>query len=147
MAADPVTEVIATDTAPATEPLVWRDVREQFAGERWYWLATGGPDGRPHVRPVLAVSIGDLIVSTTSPSARKGRDLEGRADCSITARAAAMDIVVEGTASWIEDDDLLQTIAAAYDTKYGWPVTSLPTECSMHRTAHQPPAHRRTGLT
>lgn len=35
----------------------------------------------------------------------------------------AIDIVVEGAASWVDDRNLLEQIATAYDSKYGWPVT------------------------
>lgn len=115
--------VIATDAEPGTEPLSWDEVRQRLAGERWYWLGTAGPAQRPHVRPVLAVWLGDKVYSTTSPGAAKGRNLQLHPECSLAARAAAMDIVVEGPASWVGDRHLLENIASAYDSKYGWPVT------------------------
>ena len=115
--------VITTDAPRGTEPLPWDEVRRRFDAERWYWLATAGADGRPHVRPVLAVWLGDRVYSTTSPDARKGRNLESRPECSLSARAPAIDIVVEGTASWVDDRDALEQVAAVYDAKYGWPVT------------------------
>jgi hypothetical protein len=122
-AADAQPSVIATDAEPGTEPLSWDEVRQRFDAERWYWVATTRPDGQPHVRPVLAVWVGDKAYSTTSPAAVKGRNLALRPGCSLTARAPAIDIVVEGDTSWVEDRQLLERIAAAYDTKYGWPVT------------------------
>jgi uncharacterized pyridoxamine 5'-phosphate oxidase family protein len=115
--------VIASDAEPGTEPLSWEEVRQRFDAERWYWVATTGPDGQPHVRPVLAVWVHDKIYSTTSPGARKGRNLRARRECSIAARAPAIDIVVEGAASWVDDRNLLEQIATVYDSKYGWPVT------------------------
>jgi hypothetical protein len=115
--------VIATPAEPGTEPLAWEEVRQRYSAERWYWLATVGRDGRPHVRPVLAVCLQDKIYSTTSPAARKGRDLESYPECSLAARAPAIDIVVEGSTSWVDDRHLLEQIASAYDSKYGWPVT------------------------
>jgi Pyridoxamine 5'-phosphate oxidase len=115
--------VITTDAPPGTEPLSWDVVSQRFAAERWYWLATAGRNGRPHVRPVLAVLLADKIYSTTSPGACKGRNLEHRPECSLAARAPAIDIVIEGTTSWVEDRILLGRVAAAYDSKYGWPVT------------------------
>jgi Pyridoxamine 5'-phosphate oxidase len=115
--------VITSDAAPGTEPLDWDEVCQRFAAERWYWLATAGSQGRPHVRPVLAVWLAGKIYSTTSPAARKGHNLEQRAECSLAARAPAIDIVIEGTTSWVDDHTLLEQIAAAYDSKYGWPVT------------------------
>lgn len=118
--------VITTDAESGTEPLSWDEVREQLAAERSYWVATAGPGNRPHVRPVLAVWLHDKIYSTTSPAAVKGRNLQLHPECSLTARAAAIDIVVEGSTSWVDDRDLLESIGAAYDSKYGWPVTIRP---------------------
>jgi hypothetical protein len=31
--------------------------------------------------------------------------------------------VVEGPAAWVTDRQVLERVAAAYDDKYGWPVT------------------------
>jgi hypothetical protein len=115
--------VIAADAPAGTEPLVWDEVRQRFEAERWYWLATAGPGGDPHVRPVLAVWLGDKIYSTTSPAARKGHNLEHHAVCSLAARAPAADIVIEGSTMWVDDRALLEQVAAAYDRKYSWPVT------------------------
>ena len=118
--------VIASGAPPGTAPLGWDELRQRFAAERSYWLATAGPGGRPHVRPVLAVWLAGKIYSTTSPAARKGRNLERCPECSLSARAPAIDIVIEGTTSWVDDRGLLEQIAAAYDSKYDWPVTVTP---------------------
>ena len=118
--------VIASDAPPGTAPLEWDELQRRFAAERSYWLATAGRGGRPHLRPILAVWLAGQIYSTTSPSARKGRNIAERPECSLAARALAIDIVIEGTASWVDDRGLLQQIAAAYDSKYGWPVTVTP---------------------
>lgn len=115
--------LIATDATPRTDPLSWDEVRQWFGAERWYWVATAGSGDRPRIRPVLAVWLDDKVYSTTSPGAAKGRDLSVRPECSLAARAPAADIVVEGPASWVTDRLVLERVAAAYDEKYGWPVT------------------------
>lgn len=115
--------VIATGSEPGTEPVAWDEVRDRFAEERWYWLATTTPGGRPQVRPVLAVWLNDKIYSTTNPGAAKGRNLQLRPECSMAARAPGIDIVVEGPAAWVSDRSLADEVAAAYDDKYSWPVT------------------------
>jgi hypothetical protein len=116
-------EVIATGGEPGTQPVPWEEVRQRFAAERWYWLATTGPGGRPQARPVLAVWLRDKVYSTTSPGAAKGRNLQLHPECSLAARAPGIDIVVEGPTSWVSDRSVAQDVAAAYDEKYGWPVT------------------------
>jgi hypothetical protein len=115
--------VITRDAPPRTEPLSWDQLRRSFDAEKSYWLATAGPGGRPQIRPVLAVCIADRIYSTTSPGARKGHNLERHGECSLAASAPAIDIVIEGSASWVDERGVLEQIAAAYDRKYGWPVT------------------------
>lgn len=142
----PSASVIASDAEPGAEPVSWEEVRQRFDAERWYWVATAGPDGRPHVRPVLAVWVHDKVYSTTSPGARKGRNLQARPECSIAARAPAIDIVIEDATSWLGDRNLLEQIATAYDSKYGWPVTITDENMFDAPTAHRPRAPALPGL-
>lgn len=67
--------------------------------------------------------LGAKIYSTTSPGAAKARNLRLRPECSLAARAPGIDIVVEGPTSWVRDRPVARDAAAAYDDKYGWPVT------------------------
>lgn len=119
----PIAEVIAAAAAADATPIDWDDVASLFAAERSYWVATTSDDGRPHVRPVLAVWVDERICSTTSPAARKGRNLASRPSAALTARAPAMDIAIEGPIAWIDDPRRLQQIGEAYQDKYNWPVT------------------------
>jgi hypothetical protein len=118
-----IAEVITTDAAADVAPIDWDEARQLFAAERSYWVATTSGDGRPHVRPVLAVWVDERIYSTTSPAARKGRNLTSRPSAALTARAPTMDIVIEGRIAWIDDPHRLRRIGAAYQDKYAWPVT------------------------
>ena len=116
-------KVIATGAAADAAPIDWDEAGRLFAAERSYWVATTSDDGRPHVRPVLAVWVDGRIYSTTSPAARKGRDLASRPSAALTARAPTMDIVIEGPTAWISGSQRLRRIGEAYQDKYGWPVT------------------------
>jgi Pyridoxamine 5'-phosphate oxidase len=118
-----IAEVIAAGAAAEITPIDWDEARRLFAIERSYWLATTSDNGRPHVRPVLAVWVDERICSTTSPAARKGRNLTSRPSAALTARAPTMDIVIEGPIAWIDDPQRLRLIGAAYQDKYAWPVT------------------------
>jgi hypothetical protein len=118
-----IAEVIATDAAAGTAPIDWEEAVRLFSAERWYWVATTGDAGRPHLRPVLAVYLDERIYSTTSPAARKGRNLTRRPSAALAARAPAIDIVIEGTVAWIDDRQRLERVGGAYRDKYGWPVT------------------------
>jgi hypothetical protein len=116
-------EVIASAAPAGAAPIDWEEAARLFADERWYWVATTGDESRPHLRPVLAVYLDERIYSTTSPAARKGRNLARRPSASLAARAPAVDIVIEGPVAWIDDRQRLQRVGDAYRDKYEWPVT------------------------
>jgi Pyridoxamine 5'-phosphate oxidase len=106
---------------PAVLP--WEEGRSRIADARYYWLGTVHPSGRPQVRPVLAVWDAAMLYTTSSPDARKGRNLDHDGRCTVAVSAEDMHLVLEGTASTVTDDAVLQRIARAYRTKYDWPVT------------------------
>jgi nitroimidazol reductase NimA-like FMN-containing flavoprotein (pyridoxamine 5'-phosphate oxidase superfamily) len=107
----------------ATTLLPWSEARRQLADARFYWLATVHSDGRPHVRPVLAVWVDDSMYSTSNPTARKAKNLALDSRCALTVRSDGMDLVLEGNAVNVSDDATLQRVAAEYVSKYQWPVT------------------------
>jgi nitroimidazol reductase NimA-like FMN-containing flavoprotein (pyridoxamine 5'-phosphate oxidase superfamily) len=109
--------------ADATTPLPWDEARSRLAEQTFYWFATPRPDGRPHIRPVLSVVFEGTLYTTTSPAARKARNLERDPRCSITANTGDLDVVVEGTATKVTDASRLQRVADAYNAKYQWPAT------------------------
>ena len=109
-------------TGEDVAPIPWDEARNRLADERFYWLATVHADGRPHVRPVLAVWVDGALYSSTNPMVRKGRDLANDPRCSVMVRTNDMDVVLEGTATLITDEGTLARVADAYRSKYGWPV-------------------------
>lgn len=116
---EPIAEPLTHDGAPL---ISWAEARTRLAEARFYWAATVRADGAPHVRPVLAVWVGDALYSSTSPAAVKGRNLERDARCVVSAASEGLDLVVEGTAARVIDDAKLRRVADAYATKYEWHV-------------------------
>jgi hypothetical protein len=104
-------------------PAPWTEARERLAGSHAYWIATNYPSGRPHVRPVLAVWVDDALYLSSDPVARKSRNLDADAHCSVATSCDDLDLVIEGTAERVTDPQQLQRVAAAYMSKYEWPVT------------------------
>ena len=104
-------------------PLPWSEARKRLVEGRSYWLATVGEDGSAHVRPVLAVWVSGLLHTTTGRSARKATALAAGGRCSLSIGTEGMDLVYEGEAVRVDDDEALGRIAAAYADKYGWPVS------------------------
>jgi nitroimidazol reductase NimA-like FMN-containing flavoprotein (pyridoxamine 5'-phosphate oxidase superfamily) len=110
--------------ANAGAPVIpWAEARSRLAEAFTYWLATVHPDGRPQIRPVLAVWVAGALHTTTSPAARKGRNLAGNPRCSLAVHGDGLDLVVEGTMAKVTDQARLHPVAEAYATKYGWPVS------------------------
>jgi uncharacterized pyridoxamine 5'-phosphate oxidase family protein len=103
-------------------PISWDQAAQQLVEARTFWLATACPDGRPHVRPILAVWADDALHFVSSTSTRKWRDLERASYCSVSTITDGIDLVLEGEAVRVTDDARLQRVARAYDSKYQWPV-------------------------
>ena len=119
---EPVAEQLPSNADHST-PTAWAKARECLEEGQWYWLATVRPDGRPHVRPVLAVWLDGALYFSTGGTTRKGKILAGKSDCVITTASEAIHLVVEGKAAKVNDEGKLQRVADVYASKYGWHVT------------------------
>jgi hypothetical protein len=117
----PVATLIDTQGNDVT-PLPWEEAQARIDAARWYWLTTLHPSGRPHTRPVLAVWTGSALCTTSTRAAQKGRNLRRDPRCSVAIMADDMHIVLEGTASPVEREPMLDRVAEAYRSKYNWPV-------------------------
>ena len=88
-----------------------------------YWLSTVRADGRPHVTPLIAVWLDGALYFSTGPTEQKAKNIAGNPHCVVTTGANAiddgLDVVVEGEAVKVSDDDELRRVAEAYETKYG----------------------------
>jgi len=104
-------------------PTPWSDVRATLDHAELYWLSTVRADGRPHVTPLIGVFVDDRMHVCTGATEQKAKNLGGNPHCTITtgnnAWADGVDIVVEGSAVRVTDNDRLQQIADAYEAKYG----------------------------
>lgn len=111
---------ISTDEATLKS---WTDVSDRLAAAATYWLATGRPDGRPHVMPVLGVWLQDSMYVATRPQSRKGKNLAQNTDCVISVSTETVNLVVECVASELTDDIDLGHAADAFKAKYDWGLT------------------------
>jgi Pyridoxamine 5'-phosphate oxidase len=100
----------------------WPEARARLAEGRSFWWATTRADGRPHVRPVLAVLFDDVVYSTTNRGATKARNVTDNPRSTFTVSTADLDFIIDGTMAPVNDDVTLERVAEAYRAKYGWPV-------------------------
>src|ERR687887_520478 len=83
-------------------PLPWSRAYSALAAvpgpEVTHFLGTCRPDGTPHAAGVGAQWRDGFLYFTSSPAARKARDLAANPRCTISARLNDVDLVLEGTA-------------------------------------------------
>ncbi|GAA2931220.1 MULTISPECIES: pyridoxamine 5'-phosphate oxidase family protein [Streptomycetaceae] len=126
------------DAAPGTTPETALDTRysgEGATARPWpeavalltdaelYWLSTVRPDGRPHVTPLIGVWSDGALHFCTGPAERKARNLAANPEVVLTTGANALgegfDVVVEGRAARVTDEERLIALAEAWEAKYG----------------------------
>jgi pyridoxine/pyridoxamine 5'-phosphate oxidase len=123
MKSDPTAEIDSRFSDPAAGPTPWSVAKEVLEHAELYWLTTVRADGRPHVTPLIGVADDGAVHFCTGLDEQKARNLEHRKQVALTtgnnAWARGLDVVVEGTAVRVVDDDALQRLARAYEAKYG----------------------------
>jgi hypothetical protein len=102
--------------------LPWQDARRALEVAKTYWLSTVRPDGRPHVMPVWAVWLDDVLLFSTADTSRKGRNLAQNPRCAVSVEGDGLDLVLEGVVAKLNDTALLEQAVALYTQKYDWPV-------------------------
>ena len=124
MAADlPVTELDARYGDPQATPMSWPDAVAALDTAELFWLSTVRADGRPHVTPLLAVWHEGALHFCTGADEQKARNLRLNPQCSLTTgvnvRRGGVDLVVDGHAVRITDEDRLRPLAERWEEKYG----------------------------
>ena len=87
-----------------------------------HWLATTRPDGRPHVVGIGAVWDAGHFYFSAGDGTRKAKDLAQNPHCVITLAAKGIDIVLEGEAKKVTDEEKLRRLAEVFATG-GWAPT------------------------
>ena len=108
---------------PSAEPTPWATTEAALTAAELYWITTVRADGRPHVTPLVGLAEDATVYFCTGLREQKARNLEQNPQVVLTtgtnAWAHGLDVVVEGTAVRITDNDELQRLADAYEAKYG----------------------------
>lgn len=106
--------------------LPWSRPRDLLAADTpppgpTFFLGTVGPDGRPHAAGVGVLWLDGDLYFTSSPEARKARNLAANPACTISVILEGIDLVLEGDATRITDQPTLEAAAARY-REGGWPA-------------------------
>jgi general stress protein 26 len=100
--------------------LTWSFVEERLQKALNYWVATIGPSGRPHVRPVDGVWVEGALIFGGSPETRWVRNLKANPHISVNLGSEEEAIILEGAAELVTDPDhpLAKPSVAASMAKY-----------------------------
>lgn len=108
------------------DPMPWSRVADALGStsippEVPCFLGTVRPDGRPHSAGVGVALYGDDLYFTSGPGTRKARNLNANPACTLSLRLPAVDVVFEGEARRVVDQDTLARVAAVF-REGGWPA-------------------------
>ena len=91
---------------------------------RTCWLATTGPDGRPHLVPVIGFWIDGAMHVVAGEGTRKARNMAEDGRCVIATTSTtlpSLDIVVEGTAQPLTDENAVRDVTSFLRSN-NWPL-------------------------
>jgi nitroimidazol reductase NimA-like FMN-containing flavoprotein (pyridoxamine 5'-phosphate oxidase superfamily) len=118
----PTTELDERFSDPGSVATTWEQARHVLETAELSWITTVRDDGRPHVTPLVAVWLDGAVHFCTGPEEQKARNLETNPHVVLTTGCNrwddGMDVVVEGDAVRVTDDEKLQRLARAWTEKW-----------------------------
>ena len=119
---EPVTKMDTRFRDPDAVVTGWDETRRVREEAELFWISTVRADSRPHVTPLVAVWLDGAIYFTTGATERKAHNLRGNPHVILMTGCnswdAGLDVVVEGDAVPLTDDDVLERLASAWATKW-----------------------------
>jgi PPOX class probable F420-dependent enzyme len=125
----PVTMLDQRYSAPEAVAVAWGQTRGVLETAELFWLSTVRADGRPHATPVVAAWSDAALWVSTGPDEQKFVNLRANPHVVLTTGCNSwdhgLDVVVEGAAVHVTDEDALNRAAEAFAAKWGgrWQFT------------------------
>lgn len=121
---EPIAQLNEGFSQPGAAAPPWADVARVLSASEMFWLSTVRRDGRPHITPLPAVWAGGQLYFCVGSQEQKARNLEFNPGCVVATGAnqfrSGLDVVVEGTAGRVTDQDQLERLAAMWKSKLDW---------------------------
>ena len=118
----PTSELDARFSDPAAAASDWDETRGVLEDAELFWIATVRADGRPHVTPLVAVWLDDAIYFATGVGEQKAVNLRTNQNVILTTGCneweRGLDVVVEGEAVQVKEEEVLERLAEAWATKW-----------------------------
>src|SRR5215467_9708020 len=114
----PVTTLDRRFSAPDAAATGWEQTRQALADAELFWVTTVRADGRPHMTPLVAVWADEALHFCTGTGEQKAVNLRGNRHVILSTGCntwdRGLDVVVEGDAVQVTDDDALRRLAAVW---------------------------------
>lgn len=118
----PVTTLDRRYSDPEATAADWDETCWVLDTAELFWLSTVRTDGRPHVTPVVAVWVDEALYFSTGAEEQKFFNLRANKHVVLTTGCNSweegLDVVVEGAAVDVTDEETLKRVAAAFATKW-----------------------------
>jgi general stress protein 26 len=117
-----VTKLDTRFSAPDAVATSWDEINRVLETAELFWISTVRADGRPHVTPLVAVWLDNALHFTTGANEQKAVNLQSNRHVILTTGCSqweqGLDVVVEGDAILLTDDQMLERLADAWKTKW-----------------------------
>jgi general stress protein 26 len=124
MTCDPIVELDAGFSAEDGRATPWATAVDALEKAEVFWLSTVRADGRPHVTPLVAVWLDSALYFCTGEGEQKEKNIQRNPHCILTTGCnnfrKGLDLVIEGDAIQVRDEERLQRLAERWKSKYDW---------------------------
>ena len=121
---DPTVEFHSGFSEPDTAAVPWPDVDDVLTKSEMFWLSTVRSNGRPHVTPLPAIWLDQVLHFCCGDQEQKSANLRANPNCVLTTGTnqlhSGLDVIVEGVAERITDRTKLSELAALWKSKLDW---------------------------
>jgi nitroimidazol reductase NimA-like FMN-containing flavoprotein (pyridoxamine 5'-phosphate oxidase superfamily) len=118
----PMTTLDQRFSDPAAAATSWDATRQALESAELFWVCTVRADGRPHVTPLVAVWADGALCFCTGQAEQKALNLSANPHVTLTTGCNSwdqgLDVMVEGDAVRVSDDDALKRLATAWSAKW-----------------------------
>jgi len=118
----PVTTLDERYSDPEAVATGWDETRQVLDAAQVFWISTVRADGRPHVTPCAAVWREGTLYFDTGAAQQKAINLRSNQHVVLTTGCnhwdRGLDVVVEGKAVRVTDDDRLAELAKVWATRW-----------------------------
>ena len=118
----PVTKLDQRYSDPAATAASWDATVHVLENAELFWISTVRADGRPHVTPLVAVWADGALHFCTGAAEQKALNLSANPHVTLTTGSnqwdSGLDVMVEGDAVQVTDDDVLTHLAELWATKW-----------------------------